>query len=243
MATTTPTIALTLAAAGLALIVSASAQAGILTGSGAHLPIPSSNPGQPAYQSRAISALVHPVSFTGSWTAPAQTPWIGSFTATGSVPGVSINSGATFYDFTTLTSGTLPANTFFVFGDVDRGSTLSENISLMAFDTFGNAITTAWLNEPVGVWGSGNGTSGEPITTDMPGWSLTGGAYKIDGATVTGSNPSVAFALTSNTAIAYLEVSKAATHFGFSLAAPVPAPASGVVGLALLPLIARRRRR
>jgi hypothetical protein len=230
-------------AAGLALLgAAASANAQALVGSGTNLPIPTINPGQPAYQIRALSSVVHPTSFDGTWTAPAQTPWLGTFNAFGPVPN-SANSGSTRYDFTTLNAGYLPTGTYFNFGDVDGGSTLNETFILTAFDISGNIISGAWLNQPVGVWGSGNGTAGVPITTDMPSWSLASGQYTIAGSGVSGPNPSIAFALTSNTDVYSMELIKISTHYSFSLAAPlVPAPGSlALLGTAGLVAVRRRR--
>ncbi|MCH7961953.1 MAG: hypothetical protein IIC49_06415, partial [Planctomycetes bacterium] len=143
-------------------------------GSGNNLLIPSPNSGQPDYQIRDLgNSVVHPTSFDGTWTAPALSPWIGTFNARGPVPAVSANTGVTHYDFTGLNpAGYLPSGTFFRFGDVDM---VTEIFTLTAINSNGIPSTGDWLTVPGGVWGSGNGVGGVPILTDMPSWSLVNG--------------------------------------------------------------------
>lgn len=214
-----------------------------LTGSGAHLPLstPIQVP-QPGVV-HTLSSIVHPTSFDGSWFAPVQWGWRGTFTAFGPVPN-NTNLGVTRYDFTTLNAGMLPSGTFFNFGDVDGGSGGGETFRLRAFGAGGNALLAPWLSVPQYVWGFGR-NAGNPDVLDMPGWVFDGstGSYLIDGNTVSGFNPSVSLTLLSLTGIHTLELTKTSTFNGFSLAAPiVPSPA----GAALMGLggamIARRRR-
>ncbi|MCL4222297.1 MAG: hypothetical protein KJZ65_13110 [Phycisphaerales bacterium] len=220
-----------------------SALAQPLTGSGAHLPLstPIQVP-QPGV-AHTLSNIVHPTSFDGTWSAPVQWGWQGTFTAFGPVPN-NTNLGSTRYIFSTLNAGLLPAGTFFNFGDVDGGSGGGETFFLRAFDSGGNAITTPWLSVPQYVWGFGR-NAGNPDLLDMPGWvfDVPTGSYLIDGNTVSGFNPTVSFTLVSLTGIHTLLVEKGSTFNSFSLAAPiVPSPA----GAALMGLggamIARRRR-
>lgn len=214
------------------------APAGPLTGSGSHLPMPSPNPGAPTCVPSVLSAIVHPTSFTGTWSPPAAPPWVGSFSATGPVPS-SANAGTTRYDFAGLTAGNLPAGTLFQFGDLDDGSG-GEILTLEAFDASGLTITAPWLDTPSHVWGTGY-LGGAPASIDLPSWSFSAGVYTLDGGTVP-ANPNVAFVLPSNTAISKLTLVKARVGNGMSLCAPLPAPGS----LALLGaagLVAARRRR
>ncbi len=216
-----------------------------LTGSGLHLPIPTINP---AWQPGVSASIVNTgTAFTGTWTAPVQADWVGTFNATGTAPS-STTSGIADYDFSSLPLGYLPSGTFFIFGDVDQGSGLAERAHLTAYDGSGNLLTTPWLDETYAVRGPGTGTAGSIITGDMPGWSwndtTSPDTYVFDGSTITSGNPNVAFALVSNQPIYGMELDKLTTHFGFSLAAPsVPEPSSVVIAcLGLLAVIPLRRR-
>lgn len=212
---------------------------GQLTGSGRHLPIPSPNPGAPTSQAPVLSAIVHPTSFTGTWSAPALSPWIGSFSALGPVPS-SPNQGTTDYGFAGLAAGNLPSGTLFHFGDVDQG-TSSETLTLRAFDPLGAAITMAWLDVPSHVWGMGSGPSGALAAQDMPGWSVSAGVYTIDGTTVPG-NPVVSFVMHTLAPIGRLVVEKPRVSYAFGISAPTPAPgAMALLGMA--GVVAARRRR
>ena len=81
----------------------------------------------------------------------------------------------------------------------------------------------------------------------MPAWSwndpTSPNTYVIDGSSVTGGNPNVAFALVSNQPIYSMELDKLTTHFGFVLAAPsVPEPSTLVIAcLGLLAVIPQRQ--
>ncbi len=228
------------ACVGLSLLaLSATASAAPLTGSGTNLPIPTFNPGEPPRQGRALSGVTG-TAFNGTWTAPALTPWQGTFNAFGPVPaGTSSPAGTTRYDFSPLTAGLLPAGTFFAFGDVDGGSTVTEQFILSAFDAGGSLITTPWLDEPIGVSGVGTGGGGAFLPGNLPGWDWNAslGQYTIDGTTVTGGNPSLTVWLESNTDMATLHVERVSTFANFSLSAPIPEPASAALllvgGLAL----------
>jgi hypothetical protein len=223
-----------------------SLEAALLTGSGNHLPIPSPNPGGPP--GIAPTLVVGINGFTGTWTPPAMPAWVGTFNAFGPVPS-NTNLGTTRYFFTTLPGGLLPTGTFFLFGDVDNGSGPGEILDLQAYDALGNPITTPWLDEPIGVWGSGTGIGGSILAGNMPGWdwnNITPNTYRIDGNTVTGGNPTVGFALVNNQPIARLDVHKASTFNSFALHAPVvPEPATlpliMIVGLGLGALARYRR--
>lgn len=211
------------------------ATAQVLTGAGSHLPIPSPNPGDPPNQARLAS--VSPGGFTGTWTAPALAPWIGTFNAIGPIPGTtSSGPGSTLYDFTTLSTGVLPIGTYFRFGDLDQGSTTAETYVLQAFGSSG-AITTPWLTLPIGV--SGSGVS----ATSMPGWNFNAltGTYTFDGTTVPG-NPNVAFFLQSTVPLTGLELQRSTAFTTFSLHAPVPSPGTLAAAATAGLLLVRRRR-
>lgn len=210
----------------IAGIVSSTSNAGLLTGSGSHLAIPSPNPGAPLSQARTITSVTPQTGWTGSWYAPAASPWIGTFSATGPVPTGNTNptghvpaTGITLYDFTSLPTGVLPVGTYFRFGDLDFGATVSEVYTLAALNSSG-PITTAWLDEVIGVTGT---TS--IVSSAMPSWTFNAGIYTFDGSSLTG-NPNVAFYLPNNTSITSLEVTRTSTFQNFALYAPVPEPAT-----------------
>ncbi len=228
-------------------IMTAAASAAPLTGSGPNLAIPSPNPGEPPRVGRTLSNVVNPTSFDGSWAAPAMASWHGTFSAIGPVPsGNSSPAGVTRYDFTTLNAGLLPAGTFFYFGDVDGGSTTFETFVLSAYDASNALITTPWLDEPLGISGTGTGGGGSILPNNVPGWSWNGGTgqYTIDGTTVTGGNPNLAVWLESNLNMTYLTVERTSNFANFGLSAPIPEPATGVLfALAATAVGAGRMRR
>lgn len=221
-------------------LVTGTVSAAILTGSGPNLPIPTPNPAWPPGVSP--TQIDFGGTFTGTWAAPADPDWVGTYNATGPIPGA-FAVGTTRYDFTTLPLGYLPAGTFFLFGDVDGGSTNAERFDLQALDGSGNAITSEWLGAATGpnsthaVRGPGTGTGGTVLPGNTPGWDwdLTNAdSYHVTGATVTGGNPNVAVALVTNQPIHQLLLNKPTTHYSFSLQAPsaVPEPASLLLALA-----------
>jgi hypothetical protein len=213
------------------------AAATALTGSGAHMPLPPSG----------VSTGVGPVyvnlpgPFTGTFSAPASAGWLGSFTGTGTFPSSSAGAGTSTWDFTALAAGALPTSTIFDFGDLDGGSGGSEKFVLRAWDTSNQLITTSWLEQPFLISGS---NPSDFILAAMPGWSLSGGAYTIDGTTVTGFNPNVGVFLLTNQAINTLEVQKFTTNYGFGIQAPAATPEPGswiLLGLGLAALAYRGR--
>lgn len=219
-----------------ALAIGGFASAAPLTGSGPNLPIPSPNPGAPTGQANTL--VTSGPGFTGTWTAPVLSPWIGTYSAFGPIPSSNANpAGFTRYDFTTLPTGVLPVGTYFWFGDVDGGSTTTEQFILNAYDSAGALINTPWLDEPFGV----NGTGLSP--TAMPGWNWDAGTstYTIDGTSVVG-NPSIGVWMESNTGIARMDLTRTSNFANFNLWAPVPTPATSAL-FALGALGASRRRR
>ncbi len=219
-----------------------SLKAAVLTGMGPNLPLPAPNPPWPPGVALTRTTVIG--GFTGTWTSPANANWIGTFNATGPIPN-NTNAGTTNYDFSTLPNGNLPSGTFFLFGDVDV--TPNEKFDLTAFDGSGNIITSPWLNDTYAV--TGTGATGPILITDMPGWDwniTTPNTYRIDGASVTGGNPSVAFSLVSNQPIVSMRLVKGSTSNSFGLQAPAVVPEPGSAVLALLAMgawgfISRRR--
>ena len=214
-----------------------------LIGAGSNLPIPTTNPSWPPGQSavRTVSGTA----FTGTWTAPAHSDWVGNYNATGPVPS-SMSVGSVKYDFSSLPLGYLPAGTFFIFGDVDRGSTLGERFDIKGIDSAGNVLGTPWLDEPYAVTGVPGGGGSSIVSGDMPAWSWDDPAspqtYVINGSGVSTGNPSVSFALVSNQPLHAMQLNKRTTHNGFGLAAPVvPEPCGLVIAsLGALLLVSRR---
>ena len=225
--------------AGAALVLSAlsTAHAAPLTGSGDHLVIDSNTPTNPVMEHWTYSNVVTNVSFDVSWGNDALAPWQGTAHATGPTPAGNGPYGTTRLDFTSMPQGELAAGTFFYFSDLDNG----ERFTLRAYDSSNNMITnSAWLDDVVGVSGFGSGPGNTPSIFDMPSWDLTNGEYTFNDNHQT-INPNIAFSLSSNQAISYLEIDRLWWP-GFSLGAPVPTPGS----LALLSiggLVASRRRR
>jgi hypothetical protein len=225
----------------IAFFAGSQASATALTGSGSHLMLPSPPNVMPLFVTPTYT--VTGTTFSGTWTAPADSAWTGTFTGTGSLPLSSAGAGTTRYDFTSLSAGSLPSNTFFTFGDVDAGSGAGERFYLKAFDASMALITTEWLSVPVATWGP----TGASNPLAMPGWAWNSiahpGAYTIDGATTasSGINPTFTFALLTAIPIRQLEVVKFTTNYAFGLAAPtLPVPETSTLilfGTGLLGLL------
>jgi len=209
------------------------------------VPLPFTTAPEPPKQFQMLGGNTVSGPFTGTWTAPALAPWVGTFSATGPAPG-GPTPGTTNYDFTALPNGDLPVGTFFRFGDTDFGSGSNEKFELTAF--IGTTqVLTPWLDETIGIGGAGSGSGGIPAAVDLPMYSFVGGVYTIDGTSVPG-NPGIGFNLPSNTAITNLEVVRFSSNANFNLAAPVPEPSSLVLlccgaGCAAGTLLVRRAKR
>ena len=233
---------LSLRAGCIVLALTFTASAAPLTGSGANLGIPSPNI-VPPLQTAVLSGIT-PAGFDGTWTAPALSPWIGTFSATGPVPASnSYPAGFTRYDFTPLTANQLPTGTYFSFGDADGGSFTNETFVLSAYDSAGALIATPWLNEPVAVSGVGTGSGGAILPGNTPGWAWDAAQseYTIDGSTVTGGNPTLTVWLESNIDMTFLNVQRTSNFANFGLSAPTPEPGTAVM-LVLLGAFGLRRR-
>lgn len=238
MSIQTPTMFVRAACALAVLSGAGTAFASVLTGSGPNLPIPIPNPASFPHIG-AVNSGITTAGFTGTWTAPAEPDWIGSFDAKGPVPsGSSSPAGTTRYDFTTLAHGSLPAGTFFWIGDVDHGSGAHEYYTFNAYDSSGAVITSPWLDEPIQAYGTGL------TSTAMPSWDWDSGTgtYTFDGMDVP-FNPSIGIYMPSNQDISTLVVFRSAAVENFALHAPtVPAPGSAAL-VALSGLVVLRRRR
>ena len=192
-----------------------------LTGTGSHLPL------------APISATITPVGptyvksatgFTGTWAARTPPEWRGTFTGLGFLPRDNTGSHSTRYDFSGLPHSVLPAGTYFALTDLDT----VEYLTLKAYDSTHTALSTPWLNlHPLSQWGQGTGTGspGEVLPTDMPGWEWNPSiqTYVFEGIQIVG-NPNISFALSSREDIAFLEVSREVTGFNFHLMAPAADP-------------------
>ncbi|MCC6426318.1 MAG: hypothetical protein IT435_05815 [Phycisphaerales bacterium] len=217
--------------------------AGVLQGSGNHLPLSSPIQVSAPGQAPTLSNIVHPTSFDGTWSSPVLPAWVGTFHASGPVTD-NQNLGFTTFNFTTLPMGRLPIGTLMVFGDVDAGSMGGEKIILDAWGG-GFPLNLPWLDEPSYVWGNGR-NGGDPSVLDMPSWDFdpTTGRYIIDGDSVTGFNPTISFALRTNSLIDKIRIQKMSTFNAVGFLAPVPGPGATALGLtAGLLAISRRRDR
>jgi len=242
---TAPAVARRIVTVALALTIwigaTNPAHAQALIGSGTHLPL--SGNARPTTVGPAYVTNGN-ISFTATWSTPAQPAWLGTFTGTGPTPaGTSTPAGLTSYDFSGLATNLLPANTHFHISDLDNGSG-TEQITLVAYGLGRTLITSPWLASPI------LGEAGTTNVNDMPGWSwnMTTGAYIFDGTTVPG-NPTVGFVLGSNQGIYFLEVTRGSINANFSLGAPsisaIPEPSTyaAIAGAAMLGLAVWQRRR
>ncbi len=200
------------------------------------------------YEARSVVQNQSPIQFTGTFSTNVQQPWVGQYTAEGLILN-GLNSGLVEYDFTNLTAGYLPANSLFIFGDVDRGSTLDEKFEL--YDAVSTPVNNAVSGRLESPWfdsyamrGPGTGSGGTILAGNMPSYSWLNNIYTITGENVV-SNPNVAVSLRTLYPLFSLTVDKNTTHNGMYIAAPlranpVPEPSScmmmlvGVVGFFLL---------
>lgn len=181
-------------------------------------------------------------SFNGTWdNTAAASAWHGTITGTPDrirkAPG---NTGTEEMNFSGLTNGYLPENTFFVLGDLDQGSQSGEFISLRAWDISNSPILVPWLDEPT----FQDGTNDPQLASMLPdfNWDSTTGTYTFDGNGETfPGNPSTVVFMHNNQRILRLEVNDQTEFAGFGLRAPpsiaMPVPAtvwlfcSGLIGL------------
>ena len=220
--------------------------AGILTGTGSHIPLgPHFSPGTFPTIIPTYTTVPH-TSFSGTWSTNVAPAWQGTFSGTGPLPSGAAPTGLSQYNFTGLSTGVLPASTHFFLSDLDNGSGGGEEIILKAYDATNMVILTEWLNSPaIGQGGTGSGPGGSSLLVDMPGWAWNSvaGTYRFFGSSVPG-NPNIFLGLGSNLAISRLDVDRTSTFASFGLGAPtaVPEPSSLILlagGLATF--FARRR--
>ena len=164
--------------------------------------------------------------FLGKLAAPVSAAYQGTFTGTGNYPS-GANSGSSAFSFSGWAGG-IPSGIFVGLGDLD----LSENLTLTAFDSSNNQITTPRLNDAVFL--SANVAS-ELVAANMPGYKFSAGVYSFYGSFVPG-NPSVLVSLPTSQALGSIQVTKDAS-FGVTLSAPTtaaPEPGSmALLGLGL----------
>lgn len=228
-------------ATALVLACSSMSYAAPLTDSGDHLIISPSTPASPDMQLLEFSTIVADTSFDASWSSPALSPWIGTFSATGSNTHGTTGLVDTRMDFTAMPYGVLAIGTYFGFGDLDTGSG-SESFVLRAFNQDNQLISLPWLSTVIGVDGIGS-SNGEPGLLDMPSWAWdsVSGEYEFHGNSEL-SNPSTGVWLSSLEAISYLEVERTSNAAGLFLGAPVPTPGTASL-IALGSMVMTRRRR
>jgi hypothetical protein len=175
--------------------------------------------------------------FTGLWPSYAGAQYQGSFSGSGPYPGyVGLNS----FNFTGLTNGFLPAGSIVILGDLDAGSGPNESFSFTAKDSFGNPITSAWLESAFYMYSL---NASDLVAGSMPEYTWTSPTYLFDGANVAG-NPGVGVYLTTNQDIYGLDVFGTSSFAGFGIGAPTPEPGSLLLmgsGLAGLAGLVRRR--
>jgi len=208
-----------------------------LTGSGSHIPT-NGTPIIP-FPCVGFSYVVNTATtFTGTWnSSPVPTAWLETFTVTGVNPaGNSVWLDT--YDFSGLTGGVLPANSWFVIGDLDNGSGPTEQITLKAYDATHTQIALPWLISPA-LDQQDNSSLSTPVPlANMPGWDwsvTTANTYTLNGNTVPG-NPAVSLALGNNQDIRFLEVSLADAGSGtsgnvFHVDAPTTVPEPSTMAL------------
>ena len=156
--------------------------------------------------------------FTGTWSLPVASPWLGTFSGTGNSILDNTVSGTTTYDFTTGL-GQLPIGTYFNFADVDGGSGGGEIFTLQAFDSSNNQIVEPWLSQPISVRSN---IPSQIISSALPSSSFGGGTYTIDGGDENAPfNPNVSFTLINLQPISRVIINKQSTFNGFSISAPV----------------------
>ncbi len=225
-----------------------SARSQVLIGSGDHLALPVITTLTGAVGPSYVNSNPN---FTATWDSSAATAWQGTVNAIGPLPIGSTNTtlGTSTYNFTTLTAGFLPTNSYFVLGDLDSGTGAAEHITLTAYTTSNTLITSPWLNIPTLIYNSTTDGGGSPIATDMPGWNwnmTTASSYYFDGGTVP-LNPTIALAMFSNLDIGYLVVYRDNTTSNFAVFAPsaIPEPSTyaAFAGAAMLGFADWRRRR
>lgn len=204
-----------------------------LTGSGTlSFPGPTGDPARQIY----VAAGAAGGPFTGTWSVPANTAWVGVFPASGAMPhtppvGAPV-TGTAMYDFSLgggYAPGALPVGTYFQFGDLDNGSSSPENFQLRAFSGT-SLVTTPWLDVPFAA-------TATAVAADMPNYSFIAGVYRFDGSSVPG-NPAISVFLKNNVAITGLEVMRSATTTAFVLGAPLAVPEPSCVVLALCGAVA-----
>ncbi len=188
-----------------------------LTGTGEHFPFgPIDSNIRPV-----VPTYVHSdTSFTGTWSADAQTAWRGTFIGLGRIPAGNTGDHTTQYDFTGLADSMLPADTYVHIVDLDT----IELLTLKAYDVNRQPISLPWLNSiPLGQHGSGTGVGlpGAILPTDFPGWDWNEWTqtYTFDVTTIVG-NPTISFTLSTREPIVYLEVTRKVTGFSVQLMAP-----------------------
>lgn len=216
-------------------------QAAPLTGASGTLAVPTST-GTEA-QIPGVTATITNTGFpprsthTGTWAAPANGAWHGTYTGNARVP-ISPSTSPVTLDFTSLNMGYLPMGTFVILGDLDT----LENLTLIGYGAGGALLTSHWLSEPVFLGGS---NPSQFVSAFMPTWTFNTltGQYAFVGEGATG-NPNFSTVLQTTTNLSKIDITKN-NNLSFSLnAQATPEPASYVItGLGLVAVgLARWRR-
>jgi predicted enzyme related to lactoylglutathione lyase len=176
--------------------------------------VPNHVPNTPNYvQSLTVTAVPSVPNFTANWTSPSPAPWLGTIVGTGYSLLEKFGAYTTDVDFSGLTNGELPVDTFIYFGDLDNGSHSGESYTITAYDSANSVITSPWLDDMVFC-------NAGTLPTSLASCVWNGSDYFLDGSAVPG-NPHVGFFLRNNQAIRQLHVVSTGSNHIITFYAPL----------------------